>query len=123
MYNDLNPSYNFSHNTNPSLKLGVSGNPQPTVKFTFDRKTTQAVGISLQKFQQYEFDLKLPQLKGKHCGTVLSYTATSILQNSVAVNGSTTINVDGKINFTLYDDIIKYFPKEKYMLRRGLLFF
>jgi len=121
MYNDLNPSYNFSHNTNPSLKLGVSGNPQPTVKFTFDRKTTQAVGISLQK--QYEFDLKLPQLKGKHCGTVLSYTATSILQNSVAVNGSTTINVDGKINFTLYDDIIKYFPKEKYMLRRGLLFF
>ena len=111
MYKDLISSYNFSYNTNSSIQLGVAGKPKPSVQITFDGKTTQAVGVPLSnEFQQYEFDLKLPQLEGKHCGKILSYAATSTLQNSSSVNGSTIIYVNGKI-INNYD--IKRFHKNK----------
>ena len=86
------------HNTNPSIKLVVVGKPKPLVQFTFDGKTTQAVGEPLiNQFLQYEFHLTLPQLKGRHCGMTLSYTTKSTIQNTSPIHGNTTIYVDGKM--------------------------
>ena len=101
VYKPFNLKYNFSYNTNPSIKVGAAGNPKPKVQFFFDGKNEKAVRATLinEQFQQYEFDLKLPQMKGRHCGKTLVYFATSTLQNtSPSVAGSTIVYVHGTIH-------------------------